>query len=71
MKRGRTAKKKQAEAAVMAVKRKTGFIETSDGPERVLPIEIRRVGGFLTLPVRAQVMADLATGDLSLLAPGS
>lgn len=66
-KRGRTAKKKQAEAAVTAVKRNTAFIETSDGPDRVLPIEVRKVRGSLTLLVDAHVMADdMTTGDLPL-----
>lgn len=46
-KRGGTAKKRQLEAAASAIERNTAFIETSDGPERVFPLEVRKVCAYL------------------------
>lgn len=41
-KRGGTAKKKQLADASPPIERHTAFIETSDGPERVFPREVRK-----------------------------
>ena len=56
--RGGTAKKKQTELAQAEIKRNTAFIQTSDGPERVLSLEVRKVIGSLTRLIGPHMVTD-------------